>query len=175
MANVTTVRDLVIPIDHYPHLNENQTLQEGIEAFKSFQVGGKDRLHYSVIFVLNDRDQLVGRLFLMDIMRGFAPRLLTSTKVDGFDGKGGEYPDLASLHEESTFAECGKNRDKKIKSLCHPIDFFIPADTHILKALVMMSNRNDFNVPVKENGTITGVLRLEEIFLIMCNTFCAIP
>jgi hypothetical protein len=175
MKNATTIRDLVIPVDRYPHLNEGQTLQEAIEAFQSFETDRTEPLHYTMVFVLNDRNQLVGRLFLMDIMRGFAPRLLKSGKLGGFDGKEGEYADLAFLHEESTFAECGKNRHKLIKPLCHPIDFFIPADTHILKALVMMSNRNDYNVPVKDNGTIIGVLRLEEIFLAMCSTFCALP
>lgn len=108
-------------------------------------------------------------------MHGLAPGLLQGTKVEKFEGKEGDYLDLATLYETSTFAECGKNRDKPIKPLIHSIDFSFSADTHILKALVMMSNRHDFDVPVTDNGTIIGVLRLEEIFMAMCNTYCPIP
>lgn len=171
----STIQELIIPIDRYPHLNENQTLQEAIESFIYFRAGQQEHLHYSLLFAVNDQNKLVGKLFLMDIMHGLAPRLLKSTKVDQFDGKEGEYSDLVFLYEESTFAECGGNRDKPIKPFLHAIDFSLPSDTHILKALVMMSNRNDFDVPVTENGDIIGVLRLEEIFMAMCNTYCKIP
>ena len=174
-AKNSKIRDLVIPIALYPHLNENQTLEEAIESFISFRAGQQERLHYDMLFVVNDQNQLVGRLFLMDIMRGLAPHLLQDTKVEKFEGKGGNYQDLAYLYEKSTFSECGKNRDKPIKPLMHTIDFSLPADTHILKALVIMSNRNDFAIPVTDDGTLIGVLRLEEIFMAMCNTYCPLP
>lgn len=171
----STIRDLVIPIDRYPHLNENQTLQEAIQSFISFRAGQQERPHYAMLFVVNDLNKLVGKLFLMDIMHGLAPRLLKGTKVDKFEGQEGDFLDLVYLYEMSTFTECGKNRDKPIKPLVHGIDFSLPADTHILKALVVMSKRNDFDIPVTDNGTIIGVLRLEEIFMAMCNTYCPIP
>lgn len=171
----STIRDLAIPIEYYPHLNENQTLQEAIQSFISFRAGQQERPHYAMLFVVNNLNQLVGKLFLMDIMHGLAPGLLKGTKVEKYEGKEGDYLDLAPLYETSTFAECGKNRDKLIKPLVQPIDFSFPAETHILKALVMMSNRNDFNVPVTDHGSIIGVLRLEEIFMAMCNTYCPIP
>lgn len=171
----STIRDLIIPIERYPHLNENQTLQEAIQSFMSFRAGQREHLHYNMLFVVNDLNQLVGRMFLMDIMHGLAPRLLDGAKVDKFDGKAAEYSDLVYLYEMSTFSECGKNRDKPIKPLIHVIDFSLSADTHILKALMMMAARKDFDVPVKENHNIIGVLRLEEIFMAMCNTYCTIP
>ena len=171
----SNIRDLIIPIERYPHLNEDQTLQDAIQSFTTFRAGQKERQHYDMLFVVNDHNELVGRLFLMDIMRGLAPHLLESKKVGEFEGQQRNYQDLVYLYEKSTFTECGKNRDKPIKPLVHAIDFSIPADTHILKALVMMNNRHDFEVPVTANGTISGVLRLEEIFIAMCNTDCPLP
>jgi signal-transduction protein with cAMP-binding, CBS, and nucleotidyltransferase domain len=102
------------------------------------------------------------------------PRLQEATKVNKFEGKGETYPNLTILYEESTFAKCGKNQHNPVKPLVQPIDFSLAADTHVLKALVMMSHRNDFNVPVTDNGAIIGVLRLEEIFKAMCTTYCPI-
>jgi len=170
----SVIRDIIIPLDRYPHLSENQTLQEAIQAFMSFRAGQDDRLRYAGLLVVNDKNQLVGKLSLLDIMHGLVPHLVDATKVGKFEGKEAEYPNLAFLYEESTFAECGKNQQKSIKPLLQAIEFSLPADTHILKALVMMSHRNDFNVPVTENGAIIGILRLEEIFNAMCTTYCAV-
>ena len=170
----SVVRDIIIPLDHYPHLNENQSLLEAIQAFMSFRAGQDERIQYGKLLVVNDKNQLVGKLSLVDIIHGIAPRLMDATNVGEFEGKDGEYPNLAFLYEDATFSDCKKNQEKSIKPLLKAIDFSIPADTHILKALVMMSNRNDYNVPVTDEGSIIGMLRLEEIFNTMCNTYCDI-
>ncbi|MEA3469210.1 MAG: CBS domain-containing protein [Thermodesulfobacteriota bacterium] len=170
----SVIRDIIIPLDRYPHLNENQTLQEAIQTFMSFRAGEKDRLLYAGLLVVNDKNQLVGKLSLIDILHGLVPRLVDAAKVDKFEGKDTEFPNLAFLYEEKTFAGCGKNQQNPIKPLLQAINFSLPADTHILKALVMMSHRNDFNVPVTDNGAIIGILRLEEIFNAMCTTYCTI-
>jgi predicted transcriptional regulator len=78
------------------------------------------------------------------------------------------------LYEDSTFAACGKNQQKPIKSLLKPIEFSLPADTNILKALVMMTHENDFNVPVTDEEDIVGMLCLEKIFNRICTTYCDI-
>ncbi len=170
----STIRDLIIPLEHYPHLNENQTLQEAIEVFMSFKTDHLEHLRYALLLVVNDENQLVGKLSMVNIIHGLAPRLLEATSVTKFEGKGAEFPNLAFLYEDRTFAECGDNRQNPVKPLIQPIIFSIPADTPILKALVMMNHRNDFNVPVTDNGSIIGILRLEEIFTAMCNTYCKI-
>jgi CBS domain-containing protein len=170
----SVIRDIVIPLDRYPHLSENQSLQEAIETFRTFRAEQQSHPCYAGLLVVNDQNQLVGKLSLIDIMHGLAPRLVDASKVDKFEGKDTEYPNLAFLYEDSTVAECGKNQQKPVKPLLQAIDFSLPADTHILKALVMMTHRNDFNVPVIDDGNIIGILRLEEIFNAMCTTYCDI-
>lgn len=170
----SVVRDIIIPLDRYPHLNENRTIQEAVEVLMAFRAREQRPPLYTVLLIVNDKNQLVGKLSLIDILHGLVPRLVDTTKADKFEGKDAEYPNLAFLYEEKTFANCGKNQQKPVKPLLQDIDFSISADTHILNALVMMSHRNDFYVPVTENGNIIGILRLEEIFNAICNTYCAI-
>lgn len=172
--NTRDIRDLIIPLDRYPHLNENQTLQEAIQTFLSFRDEQRNSPLYTMLLVVNDQNQLVSKLSMLDILHGLAPALLKARKAEKFEGKEEEYPNLAFLYEDSIFATCGENQNKPIKPLLQPIDFSLPADTHILKALIMMSHRNNFSVPVTDNGDIIGVLRLEEVFNAMCNTYCAI-
>jgi CBS-domain-containing membrane protein len=170
----SVIRDIVIPLNRYPHLNESQTLQEAIQVFMNFRVEQQNHPCYAGLLVVNDQNQLVGKLSLIDIMHGLVPRLVDAHKVEKFEGRDAEYPNLAFLYEDSTFTECGKNQQKSVKPLLQAVDFSLPADTHILKALVMMTHRNDFNVPVTDNGSIIGILRLEEIFKAMCTTYCDI-
>lgn len=170
----SVVRDIVIPLDRYPTLNENQTLQEAIRVFMEFRKEQHEKLHYAGLLVVNDKNQLVGRLFLIDIIHGLVPRLVDATSSSKFEGKDAEYPNLAFLYEDATYSECSNNQLKSIKPLLQAIDFSLTADTHILKALVMMSHRNDFNVPVTDDGNIIGILDLEGIFNSMCNTYCDI-
>ncbi|MBU0960846.1 MAG: hypothetical protein KKH60_04910, partial [Proteobacteria bacterium] len=54
------IRDLVIPLDRYPNLNEHQTLQEAIQALMSFRAGQEERIQYGKLLVANDQNQLVG-------------------------------------------------------------------------------------------------------------------
>ncbi len=168
----SAIRDIIIPFDRYPHLNENQTMQDAIKLFLSFPT--TDDMCFSKLLVVNDDHQLIGWLDRIDIMQGLAPRLMDVAKTDKFEGKDTEYPNLAFLYEDSTFAECGENQTKPIKSLMQPIEFSLTADTPILKAIVMMTHRNNFNVPVTDNGAIIGVLRLENIFKAMCTSYCEI-
>lgn len=171
----TQVKDLIIPLTQYPHLNDDQTIDDAIQSFMEFRAGQKERLHYAIIFVLNNQSQLVGKLTLMDIMRAFAPRLFQGLDTGKFDGKKADFPDLALLHEEKIFSECGKSRMQQIKPFISPIEFTIPSETNMLTALLMMHSRKEFDVPVTENGSVIGVLRLEEVFTAMCNTYCLIP
>ena len=136
----STIRNLIIPLARYPHLNENKLLKDAIKVYESFQIENYSNLIFSFLLVVNDQNQVVGKLSLVDVMRGLAPRLLQETKVDQYEGKGAEFPNLAFLYEESTYAECGENQNKTLGSLIRTIDFHIPADTHLLKALLMMSH-----------------------------------
>ncbi|HIP83043.1 MAG TPA: CBS domain-containing protein [Desulfocapsa sulfexigens] len=168
----SVIRDIIIPLDRYPHLNEKQTLQEAIEACMAFRAGEQGRLRYAGLVVVNDKNQLVGQLSLLDILHGLVPHLMDAAKVRKFEGREMEHPDLTFLYEEQTFAVCKKHHKAPVKPLVKAIDFSLPADTHILKALVMMTHRKDFHVPVTDNGYIIGMLCLKEIFNAMCNTYC---
>jgi len=155
-------------------MNENQTLLEAIQTLKSFRREEQGNLCAAVLLVLNDKNNLVGKLSLVEIMHGLIPCLVDVSTGGKFEGKGDDFPNLAFLYEDSTFTTCGKNQLKPIKSLLKPIEFSLPADTNILKALVMMSHQNDFNVPVTDEDNIVGMLCLEKIFNSICTTYCAI-
>lgn len=162
--NFPLVRDVTIPLERYPHLNENQTLQDAITEIRSFAVGEKERIRYSCLLIVNDSNQLVGRITLNDLLHGLAPRLVEATKVEKFEGKGSEFPNLAILMEDSFFSDCKQQSQKKISEFMSKIPLMINADSPILKALAIMLNTENAVLPVVDGDKIIGVIRMEEIF-----------
>ncbi|MFH2123370.1 MAG: CBS domain-containing protein [Pseudomonadota bacterium] len=162
--NFPLVRDVTIPLDRYPHLNENQTLQDAITEIRSFAVGEKDRIRYSCLLIVNDRNQLVGRVTLYDLFHGLAPRLVEASKVEKFEGKNIDFPNLAILMEDSFFSDCKQQSRKKISEFMSEIPLFIKAEFPLFKALVIMLNTGNSILPVIDDDKIVGVVRMEEIF-----------
>ncbi len=169
-TGIPTVRNVLIPLDRYPHINENQTLHDAVNELKSFTAGVNNRLLYDVLLVVNDQNQLVGRVTLADIMKALFPALYEAVKVKKFEGKGTEFPNLAILLEDIVIKECSMKAIKPVKEFMSDAESFIQADTQILKTLIIMLNTGYNNLPVIDGDAIIGVIRLEEVFLAMCGT-----
>ena len=67
--NTRDIREIIIPHNSYPLLNENQTLQEAIQTFLSFRDEQRNSPLYTMLFVVNDEKQLVGKLSMLDILQ----------------------------------------------------------------------------------------------------------
>lgn len=70
-----------------PFFQKKTTLLDAAKVIHSFTAGEKDQLRYADAFVVNDQNQLAGRITMTDILRGLAPQLIESTKVAKFKGK----------------------------------------------------------------------------------------
>lgn len=160
-------RDYVIPLDKYPHLHETDTLKDAVGLILSFNCGDGARLMYSELFVFNDRQQLAGRISLQDILKTF-DRRLTETKVEHFEGKGVDYNSLAILREESFFHECAKKHDMPLKDIMSPVKKVAKADDSLVKTLAMILHGNEQVLPVVDDHSVLGFIRLEEIFKAVC-------
>jgi len=158
------VRDLVIPLKDFPHLNETQTLHDGVEILLAYKCGEFDRIRYAELLILNDQNQLSGRVTLQNILLSLDPRLKEASNVKGFQGKGAGFLDLVILWEDSFFVECRKWSHISIKDLMSPIKNIVKGGDPVLKALAIMTNTQTFVLPVVDEGRITGVIRLKEIF-----------
>lgn len=163
------VRDVLIPLERYPHLNENQSLYDAVQEVKEFTAGEKNRIRYAELFIINNENQLVGKIELIDILHAMAPNLFAADKVTKFQGKGIAFPNLTILLEESFLRKCVEQSTLTIKDFMAKIEDNVKADTPMLKALMLMLNAKKYSFPVVDGSEIVGVVRLEEIFLKMCD------
>jgi CBS domain-containing protein len=158
------VRDLVIPLKDFPHLKETQTLHDGVEILLAHKCGEYERIRYAELLVLNDQNQLSGRVTLQNILLSLDPRLKEASKVKGFEGKEAGFLDLIILWEDSFFVECKKWSHIPIRNLMSPIKHIVKGGDPVLKALAIMTNTQNLVLPVVDGGRIIGVIRLKEIF-----------
>lgn len=158
------VRDLVIPLKEFPHLKETETLHDAVGELISYTCGEYGRIRYAELLILNDRNQLSGRVTLQNILLSLDPRLKEAAKVKGFEGRASDFLDLAILWEDSFFIECRKWSQISMKDLMTPIKHTVKGSDPILRALAIMANNNISVLPVVDDGRVIGVIRLKEIF-----------
>jgi Mg/Co/Ni transporter MgtE len=164
------VRDHIITLDRYPHLTEDQSLHDAVEAIKSYTHSPEARLAYSELFVLDISNHLlVGRARLQDIIRGIDSRFNGLGKVGKFEGKKTDVTNLVTLWGDSFFDECAKSRTKQIREFMSPVQHTVGGSDSLLKALAMMLSANETVLPVVDNDRVAGVIRLEEIFNAITN------
>lgn len=163
-ADTLVVKDFIIPLDRYPHLSDTQTLHDAVQIIQSFTCGPNDRLRYSELMVIDQQNQIVGRVTMQDILRGLDPRLVDIGNVKKFEGQHVEYANLSILWEGSFFVECAQKGGTPITDLMSPVQRFVKAEDPLLKALAMLLHANDVIMPVVDGDRVIGVIRLEEIF-----------
>ncbi|MBE9520685.1 MAG: CBS domain-containing protein [Proteobacteria bacterium] len=166
-ADIPVVRDHFIPITKYPSLKETQTLSEAVQVILSYTCGN-DRLMFSEILVLNDQNQLVGHLNLQSILKALDKRLADIPEVKGHEGKGAQFPNLSILWEESFFHTCPLKRDIPIRDVMRSTSRYAKSGDSLIKALAIILEDDEDILPVVENDSIIGVIRLEEIFKAIC-------
>jgi len=162
-----TAGDLAIPIDAYPHLHKDQTLQEAIGIVRSFTC--EEPLQFSELLILNDKERLIGRVTVREMLQGLEPSLLKKKKKWQFEGLQADYPNLAILWEESFFEKCHERAGRPIKEFLSPIKTTVKATDPLLKILYIMMHKNESNLPVVKKKKIVGVVRSNEVFAAICN------
>lgn len=168
------IRGMIIPLERCPQVYEQQSLDDAITLFSSVP-SERYPVPLPVLLVLDQEDNLVGRLTRNDILRGLVPSILKRSRGKTFFWQKAEYPHLTYLYEDHVLDECGGNRTRPIRNLMQAVDLTLPVDTHLLEAMVVLHDHHSTCVPVTEDGAVIGLLRYQELFHALCNTWCTLP
>jgi len=148
MPTKKKVKDLVIPLNEYPHMPYWATLREAIAQLNvAFETG-----HHTVL-VFDEAYKLVGMLLQKDILRGLEPK-------------------FAEHYEEGipvfwdTILESGSEERlaQPIKDFMSKAEVLIDAEDNLLKASHMMLQEDAYLLPVMEGEKLVGVVRMGDLF-----------
>lgn len=159
----TTVKDLIIPLEQFPHVQSEAPVHEAVGLLFS-HVNGNGRLQYDELLVISADNQYVGRLTVRGILTCYFPALFATGDKQIFAGKKEKFSDLAILMEDSFQAECKRQGALPVRDFMAPPLKSIKANLHPLHAAEIMMTENETCLPVVEDGILIGLVRLIDIF-----------
>ena len=159
----TTVKDLIIPLEQFPHVQSEAPVHEAVGLLFS-HVNGNGRLQYDELLVISADNQYVGRLTVRGILTCYFPTLFATGDKQIFAGKKEKFSDLAILMEDSFQGECKRQGALPVREFMAPPLKSIKAGMHPLHAAEIMMTENETCLPVVEDGILIGLVRLIDIF-----------
>ena len=159
----TTVKDLIIPLEQFPHVQSEAPVHEAVGLLFS-HVNGNGRLQYDELLVISKDNRYVGRLTVRSILTCYFPTLFTTGDKQIFAGKQAKFTDLAILMEDSFQSECKRQGALPVRDYMAPPLKSIKAGLHPLHAAEIMMTENETCLPVVEDGILIGLVRLIDIF-----------
>ena len=159
----TTVKDILIPLEQFPHVQSEAPVHEAVGLLFSHP-NGHGRLQYDELLVISADNRLVGRLTLRGILTCYFPTLFAGDQQPIFAGKQAKFTDLAILLEDSFQGECKRQGSLPVADFMVPPHKAIKAGLHPLHAAEIMMAENETCLPVSEDDGLIGVVRLIDLF-----------
>jgi Mg/Co/Ni transporter MgtE len=158
MPHEKKVGELMIPLTDYPHIPYWFTIKQAIAIVKTTALGLEGKMEPTTLLVFDEKYQLMGSLTMEDLIRGVEKKFLRS---NNFMSKEWDTP----VFFEGLFTEGVKDEAQKpVSEIMSPVKETVSPDESIIKAIYIMMEKNLQLLPVIEQGTIKGVIRLNEIF-----------
>ena len=142
------LKDLLIPLSDYPHMPYWGTLREAIAQLNlAYETG-----HHTVL-VFDEAYKLVGMLSQKDIIRGLVPKFAEHYE----EGVPVFWDDLLTSGSQKRLALPIEQFMSRVKAMGD-------AEDSILKAAHVLLQENTYLLPIMENGKLTGVVRMGDLF-----------
>lgn len=163
MKEEKKAKDVMVGVFDYPHIPYWFTIRQAMAIMKKSFSESEKNTYPHVIFVFNEKYDLLGTITPFEIIKGLEP------KIKQFQIKDAEvvYIDENSLVEveASLFLAEAKNlAEKPVSEIMVPAKFFISPNAPVSKAAFLMVHHNLSVLPVIENGKFVGVVRMYDIF-----------
>lgn len=160
-------RDMMIPLDDYPHIPYWFTLRQAMAEMENFQLDRDGRLSLPrVVLVFDEAYKLLGLVRRRDIMRGLEPRFLLDEPVHHAKGFLDVHadPDLAELSAGGAAKRIRDQAERPVSDVMLPIRVAVDHDD-VLQKIVKVLVENDMSlVPVLRDQQVVGVVRTVEVF-----------
>jgi CBS-domain-containing membrane protein len=159
-------RDIMIPLDKYPHIPYWFTLRQAIAEMENFQldVDGRRSLPRFVL-VFDETYQLLGIVRRRDIMRGLEPRFLVSSKQKSGSTTFGVRadPHLTELSSGAIIEAMREQAERPVSEIMNAIAATVQHDDQLPK-IVYECVENDISLlPVLQDEQVVGVVRTVDV------------
>ncbi|OGR08236.1 MAG: hypothetical protein A3K23_07215 [Desulfobacca sp. RBG_16_58_9] len=152
------VKDLMIPLEDYPHIPYWFSLRQAMAIIRESVIKFEVSFEPRAVLVFDEKYQLMGILTLRDIIKGLEPRFMQETGLIKAD------PNLALLMGDLFGPGLKEASQRPVSEVMSPIKVSIPGNDPIAKAIFVMIKEDVGLMPVMEGGKVMGMIRLSDLF-----------
>jgi CBS domain-containing protein len=153
-----TAKDLMIPLEDYPHIPHWFTLRQAMAIVREAVIRFEGQFEPRAVLVFDEEYQLMGILTLRDIITGLEPKFLQETILIKMD------PSLTVLMGDFCGPKMKEQSQRPVSEVMSPIKVTVNAEDPITKPLYLMIKENAGLIPVMQGGKVAGMLRLSDLF-----------
>ena len=158
MSYHKTAKDLMIPLEDYPHIPYWFTLRQAMAIIREAAIKFEGQFEPRAVLVFDEQYQLMGILTLRDIITGLEPKFLQETSLIKMD------PSLTVLMGNFYGPKMKEQSQRPVSEVMSPIKVTVNAEDPITKPLYVMIKENVGLIPVMQGGKVAGMLRLSDLF-----------
>jgi CBS domain-containing protein len=152
------VKDLMIPLEDYPHIPYWFTLRQAMAIVREMSIKFEGQFEPRAVLVFDEKYQLMGILTLRDIIKGLEPRFLHETALIKAD------PSLTVLMGDLFGPGLKEASQKPVSEVMSPIKVTIQGSDPIAKAIFLMIKEDVGMMPVIQDHKVAGMIRLSDLF-----------
>ena len=160
--NPTTARDLLVPLNDYPHARESQTLAEAVAMLETRQIQFDGRISMPrVLLVLDEDNHLLGSLRRRDILRGVEPEFhdeLDTTHPEAHF-KAEIDPNLTELIPADDAETLAQKLSRPIGELAIEMRAQVNIDDSLMKIVRELVGNDTHIAAVLDDGNVVGDCR----------------
>jgi len=152
------VKDLMIPLEDYPHIPYWFTLRQAMAIVREAAIKFEGSFEPRAVLVFDEKYQLMGLLTLRDIIKGLEPKFAKDAGLIKAD------PSLAVLMGDMFGPGMKEASQKPVSEVMSSIQVTVNGEDPITKALFLMIQENVGMMPVLLDKKIVGMVRMNELF-----------
>jgi len=158
MSETKRVKELMIPLEDYPHIPYWFTLRQAMAIVREAAVKFEGTFEPRAVLVFDEKYQLMGILTLRDIIKGLEPRFLQETSIVKTD------PSLTIIMGDLFGPGLKEASQKPVSEVMSPIKVTVQGNDPIAKAIFLMIKENVGLMPVIMDNKVAGMIRLSDLF-----------
>ena len=172
---IIAVEDLMVPLEEYVTIHEEQTLYDAVKALEKAQEEqhrkGYHYLHRAIL-VLDKNRKVVGKISQLDVLMALEPKYKAMGDIKGLSRSGLSAEFTKSMLEKYALCEipftdmCIRAGDVKVRDCMYrPTEGeYVNSDMALCEAIHMLVMGHHQSLLVTRDGEIIGVLRLTDVF-----------
>lgn len=168
--NEKRVKDLMVPLDHYGLVSQDDTLLDAVLKLEEAQKKrDRRRQPFRAVLVVDDKGKVIGKLGQLAFLKALEPQRNVLGDMSKLANAGVSEQFISSVMSHYRFFQedltslCNRARNIKVKEVMHPVAESIDENASMGEAISKIIMWQTLSVLVTRGKEVIGLLRLSDL------------